>query len=529
MSYIALYRKLRPKKFSEVYGQKFIIQTLQNQISSNHISHAYLFTGTRGTGKTSSAKLFSKSINCIDFQNGEPCNKCNSCIEINKGIAMDVIEIDAASNNGVENIRDIISESKYPPVSCKFKVYIIDEVHMLSGGAFNALLKTLEEPPKHVVFILATTDPQKIPTTVLSRCQRFDFKRIPLSIIIDSLNSYMDNESKVIEKEAIFYIAKLSQGSMRDSLSILDQCLSLYTDKAITLKDIQDLVGAVDSSKLDYFIISIFKSDSVKVLDFINDIVINSMDIVQFTNECINYLRDILIIKSYGNSSSVPSVNFSSTSIELIVNNYKEVGTSFILNLIKEFSNILKELKYSTNKKILFEIYLLKICSIEAKEDYSSLIKRIDTLEVKASTPIIQEVIVSNKKKSTPEPIEDFKPILKKSVPKDISVVISNGKKIFNSIKQPLLKNLLLSCKPGFVDNNILYLITADVASRELILKDLHILEEVLNKNYNRSFEIAIVTNEQYSIIHNKTYGVEDTHIYEKLKNDIAIEIQEVP
>ena len=225
MRYIALYRKMRPKNFDKLVGQEHIVKTLRNQINSDRINHAYLFCGTRGTGKTSTAKIFAKAINCKSPENGQPCGKCDSCKSIEDGSDMNVIEIDAASNNGVDNIREIRDEVKYPPTNARFKVYIIDEVHMLSIGAFNALLKTLEEPPAHVVFILSTTDPQKIPVTILSRCQRFDFKRISAVKIEETLKKYMKEEGVSVSDDALFYIASVSDGAMRDALSIIDQCV----------------------------------------------------------------------------------------------------------------------------------------------------------------------------------------------------------------------------------------------------------------------------------------------------------------
>ena len=234
MAYQALYRKFRPDTFDGVVGQDHIVRTLKNEIVSDMVSHAYLFCGTRGTGKTSTAKIFAKAINCLSPKDGEPCGKCAMCTAIQEGRSVNVIEIDAASNNGVDNIRDIREEVKYPPTEGKYKVYIIDEVHMLSPGAFNALLKTLEEPPAHVIFILATTDPQKVPVTILSRCQRFDFKRISSGEITKTLKKYIKIEGAQAEESALSAIGRLADGSMRDSLSILDQCLAFYHNEVIT-------------------------------------------------------------------------------------------------------------------------------------------------------------------------------------------------------------------------------------------------------------------------------------------------------
>lgn len=245
MAYQALYRRLRPQRFDDVIGQEHIIRTLKNQIEKDRINHAYLFCGTRGTGKTTTAKIFARAINCTG-EGEKPCNECSVCKEALKGTNLNIIEIDAASNNSVDNIRDIVEEVKYPPTEGRYKVYIIDEVHMLTTSAFNAFLKTLEEPPAHVVFILATTDPQKMPVTVLSRCQRFDFHRIGHKDMVKVLTEYMENEKADVDVSALEYIAEISDGAMRDALSVLDQCLSFYYDRRITEKEVREITGATD-------------------------------------------------------------------------------------------------------------------------------------------------------------------------------------------------------------------------------------------------------------------------------------------
>ncbi|MCI5501454.1 MAG: DNA polymerase III subunit gamma/tau, partial [Lachnospiraceae bacterium] len=246
MSYTALYRKFRPGEFEEVKGQDHIVTTLRNQIRTDRIGHAYLFCGTRGTGKTTIAKILAKAVNCEHPVDGSPCNQCEMCRKINEQTSMNVIEIDAASNNGVANIRDIIDEVQYSPTEGRYKVYIIDEVHMLSTGAFNALLKTLEEPPSYVIFILATTEAHKIPITILSRCQRYDFKRISIDTIADRLMELMKKEEIEVEEKAIRYVAKAADGSMRDALSLLDQCIAFYLGQKLTYENVLEVLGAVD-------------------------------------------------------------------------------------------------------------------------------------------------------------------------------------------------------------------------------------------------------------------------------------------
>ena len=297
MSYTALYRKFRPSTFDQVKGQDHIVQTLKNQINANRIGHAYLFCGTRGTGKTSVAKIFAKAVNCEHPVDGSPCNECETCRGITNGSAMNVIEIDAASNNGVDNIRQIRDEIQYSPSSGKYTVYIIDEVHMLSIGAFNALLKTLEEPPAYVIFILATTEPHKIPITILSRCQRYDFKRISIDTIAARLSELMEKESIEVEDKAIRYVAKAADGSMRDALSLLDQCIAFYLGQKLTYDNVLDVLGAVDNEIFSRLTRSVIDSDVTTSLNILDEIIMQGREPGQFVNDFIWYLRNQMMTK----------------------------------------------------------------------------------------------------------------------------------------------------------------------------------------------------------------------------------------
>ena len=297
MAYQALYRKWRPDNFEDVKGQDHIVTTLQNQIKADRIGHAYLFCGTRGTGKTSIAKIFAKAVNCEHPINGSPCNECESCRAIATGNSMNVIEIDAASNNGVDNIRQIRDEVQYSPTQGKYKVYIIDEVHMLSIGAFNALLKTLEEPPSYVIFILATTEAHKIPVTILSRCQRYDFHRISIETISDRLSQLMQAENINVEDKAIKYIAKAADGSLRDALSLLDQCIAFYLGRDLKYENVLDVLGAVDTQVYAEMLSLITMSDTTAVMELIEKLIMQGRDIGQFVNDFIWYLRNLLLIK----------------------------------------------------------------------------------------------------------------------------------------------------------------------------------------------------------------------------------------
>ena len=287
MSYTALYRKFRPSGFEEVKGQDHIVTTLKNQIKTGRIGHAYLFTGTRGTGKTSVAKIFAKSVNCEHTVDGSPCGECSVCKAISAGVSMNAIEIDAASNNGVDNIREIVDEVSYSPTEGKYKVYIIDEVHMLSTGAFNALLKTLEEPPSYVIFILATTEVHKIPITILSRCQRYDFRRISIETIADRLRELMEVENIPVEERALRYVAKMGDGSLRDALSLLDQCLAFHFGKELTYDMALEVLGAVDQDVFSRLLQNIVERNVLGCITLLEEVIYKGRELTQFVTDFI--------------------------------------------------------------------------------------------------------------------------------------------------------------------------------------------------------------------------------------------------
>ena len=309
MSYTALYRKFRPGGFEDVKGQDHIVQTLKNQIKAERIGHAYLFCGTRGTGKTSVAKIFAKAVNCEHPVDGSPCGQCAMCQKIAEGTSMNVIEIDAASNNGVDNIREIREEVAYRPTEGKYKVYIIDEVHMLSIGAFNALLKTLEEPPEYVIFILATTEVHKIPITILSRCQRYDFKRITIDTIAARMSQLMETEHVEVEEKAIRYIAKAADGSMRDALSLLDQCIAFYLGQKLKYDDVLEVLGAVDTDIFSRMLRQVMARDVAGVLQTVEELVMQGRELTQLVADFTWYLRNLLLVKSSDNMEDVLDVS----------------------------------------------------------------------------------------------------------------------------------------------------------------------------------------------------------------------------
>ena len=374
MAYTALYRKFRPTTFADVVGQEHITRTLRNQIMADRVGHAYLFNGGRGTGKTSSAKILARAINCLNPKDGEPCNECEICRGALNGSLTDIVEMDAASNNSVEDIRSIREEVNFLPTKAKYRVYIIDEVHMLSPGAFNALLKTLEEPPEHVKFILATTEPQKLPATILSRCQRFDFKRISNEDIIKRLKVVCNESNIEITDSALNIIAVLSEGAMRDALSILERCIQDGENK-IDEDKIKDLVGIPKIAFVNSITEAIINYDIDKALKSMDDILNEGKDLNNFLWEIIKYIKDILIYKS-----SKKADLYSEDEIANINAISEKVTKEKLVNLIYELSKLETDMKWSTQKTIMFQAGIIKLCSNEF-DSSSNIEERVDKIE----------------------------------------------------------------------------------------------------------------------------------------------------
>lgn len=379
MSYTALYRKFRPSEFDDVKGQDHIVTTLKNQIKADRIGHAYLFCGTRGTGKTTVAKIFAKAVNCQHTEDGSPCGKCEMCRSIASGASMNVIEIDAASNNGVDNIREIREEVAYRPTEGKYKVYIIDEVHMLSIGAFNALLKTLEEPPEYVIFILATTEAHKIPITILSRCQRYDFKRISIDTIADRLRELMTEENVEVEEKAIRYVAKMADGSMRDALSLLDQCIAFYLGQKLTYDHVLEVLGAVDTDVFSRLLRQILKRDVPAVLKSVEELVMQGRELTQMVNDFTWYLRNLLLAKTSDNMEEVLDV--SSENLQQLKEEAEMIEVDILLRYIRIFSDLSNQIKYAVQKRILLEVTLIKLCKPAMETNPDTLLDRIRAVE----------------------------------------------------------------------------------------------------------------------------------------------------
>lgn len=377
MSYMALYRKWRPDEFQEVKGQEHIVTTLRNQIKHDRIGHAYLFCGTRGTGKTTIAKLMAKAVNCENPADGSPCNKCASCKAIAAGNSMNVIEIDAASNNGVDNIRQINGAVQYSPTQGRYLVYIIDEVHMLSKGAFNALLKTLEEPPEYVIFILATTEAHMIPATILSRCQRYDFRRISIETITDRLAELLERENVRATREALAYVAKAADGSMRDALSILDQCIAFHLGEELTYDCVLETIGAVDIEIYIKLMSAIVSGDTLTAVNIIDDAVWQGKDLTQIVNEFTSFVRNVLVLKM----NPAMTVDVTSENIPRLLELGNNLSQEYLINYINILQEAASKINRATTKRIVLEVAVIKMCKPQMQQGYAAMEKRIEELE----------------------------------------------------------------------------------------------------------------------------------------------------
>lgn len=381
MSYTALYRKWRPTSFEEVRGQDHIVRTLKNQINSGRIGHAYLFCGTRGTGKTSIAKIFARAVNCEHPVDGSPCGECSMCRQIAEGSSLNVVEIDAASNNGVENIRDIREQVQYPPTDGRYRVYIIDEVHMLSIGAFNALLKTLEEPPSYVIFILATTEVHKIPITILSRCQRYDFKRISIDTIAGRLAELTQAEQIDVDDRALRYVARAADGSMRDALSLLDQCVAFHFGEKLTYDNVLEVLGAVDNRVFSKLFQAVLASDTKACIREIEEMIIQGRDLSQLVNDFIWYMRNLLIAKTTDEPGDM--LDMSEENLAVLKEEAAGVDTETLMRYIRIFSELSGQLRYASQKRILVEIAFIKLTTPSMEQNLDSILQRITLLEQK--------------------------------------------------------------------------------------------------------------------------------------------------
>ena len=453
MSYQALYRKWRPGVFEDVRGQEHIVKTLKNQIKLGRVGHAYLFCGTRGTGKTSVAKIFAKAVNCLNPKDGSPCGECAMCRSIQNQTSMNVIEIDAASNNGVDNIREIREEVEYSPTEGRYKVYIIDEVHMLSIGAFNALLKTLEEPPEYVIFILATTEAHKIPITILSRCQRYDFRRITIDTIAERLQELVDKEGMDVEEKALRYIARAADGSMRDALSLLDQCVAFYLNERLTYDHVLDILGAVDTSVFSRLIRYIMNQNVSDAMKLVEEVVIQGRELGQFVSDFTWYLRNLMLVQSSDQLEDI--LDMSAENLAALKEEAKQMKQSVLMRYIRVFSELTGQLKYSTQKRVLIELAIIKLCKPQMENNYEAILNRLAVLEdmVERGVMAVPAQINTVKHEETVE--DDVPESLPPALAEDAEAVVSSWGKIVTGLDPSamiMLKTAMVSAGP---DNQI--------------------------------------------------------------------------
>lgn len=494
MSYTALYRKFRPDEFEDVKGQDAIVRTLKNQINADRIGHAYLFCGTRGTGKTTVAKIFAKAVNCEHPVDGSPCGECAMCKSIAAGTSMNVIEIDAASNNGVDNIREIREEVTYRPTEGKYKVYIIDEVHMLSIGAFNALLKTLEEPPEYVIFILATTEAHKIPITILSRCQRYDFKRISIETIAARLRELIDKEGWDVEDKAVRYIAKMADGSMRDSLSLLDQCAAFYMNETLTYDHVLEVLGAVDTEVFSRLLRQLLAMDVHQVIETVDELVMQGRELSQLAADFAWYLRNLLLVKSSDNMEDVLDV--SSENLALLKEEAQMIDSDTLIRYIRIFSDLTNQLKYATQKRVLLEVTLIKLCRPAMDQNKDALLDRIRAIEKQLEegaweAPVRERIVYASDAKEAGEPKP--KPELPQALNEDVKAVAKDFRMIINEAS-PMLRTYLKKARLSAGEGNRLLIVLPDELSASAVATPEHKeeIQSLIEQKIGKKVEIDV-------------------------------------
>lgn len=534
MSYTALYRKWRPTSFEEVRGQDHIVKTLKNQINSGRIGHAYLFCGTRGTGKTSIAKIFARAVNCEHPVDGSPCGECSMCRQIAEGASLNVVEIDAASNNGVENIRDIREQVQYPPTDGRYRVYIIDEVHMLSIGAFNALLKTLEEPPSYVIFILATTEVHKIPITILSRCQRYDFKRISIDTIAGRLAELTQAEQIDVDDRALRYVARAADGSMRDALSLLDQCVAFHFGEKLTYDNVLEVLGAVDNRVFGKLFQAVLASDTKACIREIEEMIIQGRDLSQLVNDFVWYMRNLLIAKTTDEPGDM--LDMSEENLAVLKEEAAGVDTETLMRYIRIFSELSGQLRYASQKRILVEIAFIKLTTPSMEQNLDSILQRITLLEQKmqempdnlqklASLAPAAGQAASSKTAVVETPPEPKKVSLPPAQYEDLMLMrkewgrIASLSQLVGSIRLSLPKTSVEPAGEGCLcivctDEN-----TFGIINREPELKH---LQEVVQEKYKKTLQFKVRL--ESSAVPQRTVYVSDEDLKNAIHTDVIVE-----
>ena len=529
MSYTALYRKFRPDNCADVKGPDHIVTTLTNQIKHNRIGHAYLFCGTRGTGKTTVAKILAKAVNCEHPVNGSPCNECAMCKAIQAGTAMNVIEIDAASNNGVDNIREIREEVSYRPTEGKYKVYIIDEVHMLSTGAFNALLKTLEEPPSYVMFILATTEAHKIPITILSRCQRYDFHRITIDTIAARLDELLKVEGVAAEEKAVRYVAKAGDGSMRDALSLLDQCIAFYLGQELTYDKVLEVLGAVDTEVFSKLLRKVIQGDVTGSIHILEELIVGGRELSQFVGDFTWYMRNLLLVKTSENPEE--AIDVSSENMKLLKEESTMLEAETLMRYIRIFSGLSNPIRYATQKRVLVEIALIKLCRPAMETNLDSVLDRLRVLEQRIDERPVQQVIVQQGTSAAGADIAatatTAKKVPAKAAPEDLQKIVA-GWRVITGQATGMFKQMLQKSVPkynGETGEPVLYVEFQDFLGQSYVdnpeaKKE---LQDIIAAQTGKTVEIQMLVANQHQHTNLANITV-DQAIKDNIHMDVIIE-----
>ena len=527
MSYTALYRKWRPDTFRDVKGQDHIVKTLTNQIESDRIGHAYLFCGTRGTGKTTVAKILAKAVNCEHPVDGNPCGECAVCKAIANGSSLNVIEIDAASNNGVDNIRQIREEVAYRPTEGRYKVYIIDEVHMLSIGAFNALLKTLEEPPAYVIFILATTEAHKIPVTIMSRCQRYDFKRISVDIITDRLKELVEAENVTVEDRALRYIARMADGALRDALSLLDQCISFYMDKELKYENVLEVLGTVDTEVFSGMLRLVINGDVTALIRELDELILKGRDLSQFVSDFTWYLRNLLMLKTSPEAEDM--IDMSGDNLAHLKEEAFMLDEETIMRYIRILSELSQSIKYTGQKRVQVEVALIKMTRPQMETDMASVNERLKRLEelvkekedliaLNAIRPEVPAGAMPQQTVAVPPASQSVRHEIK-ALPEDLRQVAKNWRGIIGQ-SENVYENFLKAARIT-VDGEKLVLVTESKFVHDFLSTDkaMDALKGVIENTIGKSVEIEVRLLEN-----GVSFEDSFTDIEEYVKMNISIE-----